>query len=91
MASKPISVELKAPQRAILERQLKSGHYEIINEVIGDALRALDERDAVYDEWLRGKVKASIASKKPSVPIDEAFQRARTAISRKGKATKRGV
>jgi hypothetical protein len=45
MASKPISVELKAPQRAILERQLKSGHYESINEVIGDALRALGPVD----------------------------------------------
>ena len=87
--SKSISVELKARQQAILQRQLESGHYESINEVIGDALRALDERDAVYDEWLRGKVRASMASKKPGVAIDEAFKRARSAIARQGKTAKR--
>jgi Arc/MetJ-type ribon-helix-helix transcriptional regulator len=40
---KAISVELKAGQQAILRRQLESGHYESASEVIGDALRALDE------------------------------------------------
>lgn len=51
----------------------------------------IDERDAVYDEWLRSKVKASMSNKQPSVPIDEAFKRARRAIARKGKAAKRGA
>jgi putative addiction module CopG family antidote len=89
--SKAISVELKARQQAILRRQLESGHYESVSEVIGDALRALDERDAAYDEFLRAKVKVSLANKRPSVPIDEAFTRARRAIARKGKAAKRGA
>jgi antitoxin ParD1/3/4 len=88
-ASKAISVELKARQQAILKRQLDSGHYENASEVIGDALRALDERDAAYDEFLRAKVKASLANKRPRVPIDQAFARARRAIARKGKAAKR--
>jgi hypothetical protein len=51
----------------------------------------IDERDAVYDEWLRSKVKASMSNRQPSVPIDEAFKRARRAIARKGKGAKRGA
>jgi antitoxin ParD1/3/4 len=56
---------------------------ENANEVIGDALRALDRRDAASDESLRAKVKASLANKRPRVPIDEAFARARHAIARR--------
>jgi Arc/MetJ-type ribon-helix-helix transcriptional regulator len=52
--SKAISVELKAQQQAMLQRQLESGHYDTVDEIIGDALRALDERDAVYDEAGKG-------------------------------------
>lgn len=89
--SKAISIELKARQHAILRRQLESGHYENASDVIGDALRALDERDAAYDEFLRAKVQAALASKRPAVPIDEAFKRARRAIARAGKAAKRGA
>jgi Arc/MetJ-type ribon-helix-helix transcriptional regulator len=39
-SSKAISVELKAQQQAMLQRQLESGHYDSVEEVIGDALRA---------------------------------------------------
>jgi antitoxin ParD1/3/4 len=91
MASKPLHIELTPRQQALLQRQLESGHYESANDVISDALRALDERGAVYNDFLRAKVKTSMASKKPSVPIDEAFKRARAAIARKGKAAKRGA
>jgi antitoxin ParD1/3/4 len=91
MASKPINIELTPRQQALLQRQLESGHYESVNDVISDALRALDERGAVYDDFLRAKVKTSVTSKKQSVPIDEAFKRARAAIARKEKAAKRGA
>ena len=89
--SKAINIELKPRQQAILQRQLESGYYDNASEVIGDALRALDQRETAYDDFLRAKVKASLANKRPSVPIDEAFTRARRAIARKGKATKRGT
>jgi antitoxin ParD1/3/4 len=87
---KAIRVEL-GPQRSILQRQLESGLYENASEVLRDALRALDERDAVYDEFLRAKVRASMANKRPNVPIGEAFDRARAAIARKAKAARRGA
>jgi antitoxin ParD1/3/4 len=89
--SKAINIELKAQQQAILQRQLESGYYDNPSEVIGDALRALDQRETAYEDFLRAKVKASLANKRPSVPIDEAFARARRAVARKGKAAKRGA
>jgi antitoxin ParD1/3/4 len=78
-----ISVELGAKQQAILQRQLETGHYENANEVLQDALLALDERGAVYEEWLRKKVQTSMANKRPGSPIDDVFNRVREL--RKGK------
>jgi antitoxin ParD1/3/4 len=86
-----VSVELNAKQQAILQRQLESGHYESASEVVQDALLALDERDAVYTEWLRQKVHASMANKRPGSPIDAVFDRVRAKVARKGKAAARGA
>jgi antitoxin ParD1/3/4 len=88
--SKPISVDLGA-QQASLQRHLKSGHYENASEVLRDALRALDRRDAMFDEWLRDEVKASMADKRPSVPADEVFRRLESRHARRMKAAKRGA
>ena len=86
-----VSVELSAKQQAILQRQLENGHYDSASEVLQDALMALDERDAVYTEWLRQKVRASMANKRPSSPIDAVFDRVRAKVARKGKAVARGA
>jgi antitoxin ParD1/3/4 len=65
MASpKAIKVELGA-QQASLQRHLESDQYDNASEVVRDALRALDERDAVYDEWLRAKVNSSMRTRSP--------------------------
>lgn len=89
-ANKAISVQLKAQQQAILQRQLDSGHYENASEVFQDALMALDERDAVYTEWLRAKAKASMANKKPSIPAEVVFDQLEARHARKVKVAKRG-
>ncbi len=86
-----INVRLGAKQRAILQRQLATGHYENASEVMRDALLALDKRDAVYDEWLREKVRTSIANKKPNVTAEAAFRRIEARHARKAKAAKRGA
>jgi antitoxin ParD1/3/4 len=49
-------------------------------------LGALDQRDTLVDELLREEVRASMADKRPSMPIDQVFKRARAAIARKAKA-----
>jgi len=89
-STKTIRVEL-GPQQASLQRHLESGHYEDASEVVRDALRALDQRDAVLDEVLREEVRVSMADKRPSVSIDEVFKRARARIARKAQASGRGA
>ena len=88
--TKAVRVELGA-QHASLQRHLESGNYDDASEVVRDALRALDQRDAVFDEVLREEVRTSMADKRPSVPIDEVFKRARARIARTAKAAKRGA
>jgi antitoxin ParD1/3/4 len=87
---KSIRIKLGA-QREALQRHLQSGRYDDASDVVRDALRALDQRDALLDEVLREDVKASMADKRPSVPIDEVFKRARARISRKAKASEHGA
>ena len=90
-SSKAISIELKAKQQAILQRQLESGHYENASEVLQDALLALDQRDAVYTEFLRAKVAASMANKRPNIPADVVFDRLEARHASKVKAIKRNA
>jgi antitoxin ParD1/3/4 len=91
MTNKAISVQLGARQQAILRQQLDSGRYESASEVVGDALRLMSERDAVFDEWLRAEVRASVADKRVPAPIAEVFKRVRAKIARTSKAQKRGA
>jgi antitoxin ParD1/3/4 len=85
-----VSVELGA-QRASLERHLESGHYGDASEVIRDALRALDQRDAVFDDVLRAQVMASMKNKRPLVAADEVFKRLEARHARRTRAARRGA
>jgi antitoxin ParD1/3/4 len=87
--SKPISVTL-GRQHSSLERRLKSGLYDNASEVLRHALRALDREEAMLDEMLREKVKASMADGRPSVPAGDVFKRLRAHHGRRVKAAKRG-
>jgi antitoxin ParD1/3/4 len=91
MASKAIRIELGGRQHAMLRQQIDSGRYESASEVVSDALRLMGERDAVFDEWLRAEVQASVADKRAPAPIDEVFKRVRAKVSRASKARKRGA
>jgi antitoxin ParD1/3/4 len=90
MASKAISIELGAKQQAILRQQLDSGRYENANEVMNDALRLMSERDAVFDEWLRGEVAAALADKRPPAPAEDVFKRLEARHNRRVRAARRG-
>lgn len=85
MAVEPLQITLTTQQQESLQRQLDNGRYDNPSEVISDALRALDERYAADDAFLRAKVRSALASDKPAVPIDEAFKQARAAIARQAK------
>jgi antitoxin ParD1/3/4 len=92
MATKAIraTIELDAKQQAILRQQLDTGRYQNANEVISDALRLVSERDAMFDEWLRGEVTAVMADKRRPAPMDNVFSRIEARHSRRVKADKRG-
>lgn len=83
--AKKVSVEL-GTQQASLRRHLRSGQYLDANEVLRDALRALDREEAALEELLCIKVRASLANKKPSIPADEVFRRIESRHARKMKA-----
>jgi len=48
--------ELPAEQAAYIDGQVASGAYASASEVVGAGLRALQERDAGFDRWLREDV-----------------------------------
>ena len=87
---KAIRVDLGA-QQASLQRHLDSGRYEDASDVVRDALRALDHRDALLDEVLRDDVRASMADKRPGSSIDAVFKRVRAKVVRKVTSAKRGA
>ncbi len=89
-STKAISVKLGAQQES-LQRHLESGHYGDASEVIRDALRALDQRDAVFDEVLRAQVLVSMANKRQRVPAADVFKRLEARHVRRAKVAKRGA
>jgi antitoxin ParD1/3/4 len=86
--SKPISVTL-GPQQASLERRLRSGEYDSASEVLRHALRALDREEAMLDEVMRERVRASLADPRPSIPAHTVFKRLRARHGRRLKAATR--
>ena len=75
-SSKPLTVTLGTLQKRVDER-VASGEYGSASEVIRAALRALDREEAVLDEVLRERVRASLADERPSIALDDAFARVR--------------
>lgn len=82
MASKAISIELGREDQAHLEQQVGSGRYDNASDVVSDALQLMRQRDAMFDEYLRQDVRASLADKTPPSPIDDVFKRVRAKVNR---------
>jgi antitoxin ParD1/3/4 len=72
--SKPITVTLGELQGKV-EGRVRSGEYSSASEVIRAGLRALDREEAALDEILRKKIRESLDDPRPSVPIEEVFER----------------
>lgn len=88
--SKPISITL-GPQQESLERRLRSGQYDSASEVLRHALRALDREEAVLNEVMRERVRASLADPRSSVPAHTVFKRLRVRHGRRLKAAARDI
>lgn len=55
-ATEKRTFSLPAEQAAFIDRMVESGAYATTSEVIRAGLRALQERDAAVERWLRDEV-----------------------------------
>ena len=84
------SITLPLDMAEMVEGKIKSGSYASVSEVVRDGVRALMERDAAVERWLREEVvPAALAydtDPSQAVPIDEAFDRVIAELRGKEKA-----
>lgn len=61
-----------------IDRQVKAGKYATASEVIRAGLRALEERDAAVERWLRNEVVAAYdaleADPSRAIPVSAVFE-----------------
>jgi antitoxin ParD1/3/4 len=73
------SITLPLDMAEIVEGKIKSGAYASVSEVMRDGVRALLERDAAVERWLRDEViaghKEYTADPSQGVPADAILDR----------------
>jgi antitoxin ParD1/3/4 len=74
-----------------VDRRLASGDYESASEVIRAGLRALDREEAMVDQVMREKVRASLADPRPDIPAEGVFARLRAHHRERTKGKRRGA
>lgn len=76
-ATEKRTFSLPAEQAAFIDQLVQSGTYATSSEVIRAGLRALQERDAAVERWLREEVVPSYdrwkADPSQTIPADQAF------------------
>jgi antitoxin ParD1/3/4 len=76
-ASAKRTFSLPAEQSNFIDAQVDSGSYASASEVVRAGIRALQERDAAVERWLREEVvpvyDAMIADPSRGIPIEEVF------------------
>jgi antitoxin ParD1/3/4 len=73
------SITLPLDMAKAVERKIKSGAYASVSEVVRDGVRALFERDAAVERWLREEVvpghREYLADPAKGVPADAVLKR----------------
>jgi antitoxin ParD1/3/4 len=73
------SITLPLDMAEAVERKVKSGAYASVSEVLRDGVRALLDRDAAVERWLREEVipghREYLADPSKGVPADAVLQR----------------
>lgn len=82
-----LSITLPTEMAQKVKARVASGDYASESEVIREGLRALDERDAVVEKWLREEVlptyNAHKANPGDTLSMDEVFERLDARMSHK--------
>jgi antitoxin ParD1/3/4 len=80
-ASADRTFRLSAEQADYIEAQVRSGAYASASEVLDAGIRALQDRDAGLESWLRQEVAATYdamqANPSRAVPLDSVFDEIR--------------
>lgn len=90
--TRSLSVTLPNDMADMVRRKVESGEYASESEVVRDGLRALQQRDAAIERWLREEVVPTYdaAISQPGIPIERAFgEAAARYAARKRAASKR--
>jgi putative addiction module CopG family antidote len=73
------SITLPIEMAEVVEEKIKSGAYASVSEVLRDGVRALHERDAAVERWLREEVIAGhqeyLADPSKGVPAEAILDR----------------
>lgn len=81
-AAEKRTFSLPSEQARYIDRLVQSGTYATSSEVIRAGLRALQERDAAVDRWLREEVVPVAAAMQAepgrAIPADQVFDEIRT-------------
>jgi antitoxin ParD1/3/4 len=84
---------LPAEQAKFIDAKVKSGSYASGSEVVRAGLRALQERDAAVERWLREEVipvyDAMKADPKRGIPADKVFSAIRAHHEARVKSTRK--
>lgn len=77
-ATEKLSITLPKDMAEMVRGKVRAGAYASSSEVIREALRLLQEQEALKAQklaWLREKVERAIADPRPSVEADQVFAR----------------
>jgi antitoxin ParD1/3/4 len=89
------TISLPGKQASYIDSLVASGGYASASEVVRAGLRALQERDAMIELWLREKVvpayDAVTARPETSIPADKVFANIRAHHARQTKKKKRNA
>lgn len=85
------SITLPHEMAELVEAKVQSGSYASVSEVLRDGVRALLERDAVFEKWLKDEVIQSIreyeADPSAGIPGNEVMRRVRSRAAERNKAS----
>ncbi len=94
-ASEKRTFSLPAEQAAYIDTLVEAGSYASGSEVVRAGLRALRERDAAVERWLREEVvsvcAAMDADPSRAIPIDDAFAAVRAHQAERMTRKRRGA